>query len=73
MAAEGLAAAEKFEAAIPAYEAVRSQATPDSDEAVLVHHRLGLCYFRTGRYADSERELRNFLNQSAGSPLAAST
>ncbi len=71
MAAESLAAEEKFAAAIPAYEAVLTSAALDAEQATLVQHRLGLCYFRVQRYADSERALRAFLNRAPSSPLAA--
>lgn len=70
IAAENLAAAEKFEQAAKAYEAIarKEDAGGHADE---VHHRLGVCYFRLGRYADAERELRRYLGAAAGGLLAA--
>jgi TolA-binding protein len=62
IAAENLAAAEKFDEAIKAYERIARSTDPSAREhATDVHHRLGVSYFRLGRYADAERELRAYL------------
>jgi len=71
MAAENLASEEKYEQAIPAYESVRASAPPDSEQATLVLHRLGVCYFRAGRFSDAERALRAYLDRAPSSALAA--
>jgi TolA-binding protein len=71
MAAENLASEEKFEQAIVAYEKVRESAAPDSEQGTLVYHRLGVSYFRLGRFADAERALRNYLDRAPTSSLAA--
>jgi tetratricopeptide (TPR) repeat protein len=71
IAAENLASADKFHEAIPAYEAVLRSTDPGAREhATEAHHRLGVCYFRLGRFADAEREFRTFLNAAGNSPLA---
>ena len=71
IAAENLAAVEKFEEAAKAYEKIGRS----TDEAARVHaedvlHRLGVCYFRLGRYADAERELRSYLSKAPDGVLA---
>ncbi|MFN2375561.1 MAG: hypothetical protein ABR538_03435 [Candidatus Binatia bacterium] len=72
IAAENLAAAEKFEAAAKAYENIaRSTDAAARTHADEVHHRLGVCYFRLGRYADAERELRAYLSAAPTGPLSA--
>lgn len=72
IAAENLAADEKFIEAAKAYERIAGSTDPaarsHTDE---VHHRLGVCYFRLGRYADAEREFRAYLNDAPAGPLAA--
>jgi tetratricopeptide (TPR) repeat protein len=71
IAAENLASADKFREAIPAYEAVLRATDPGAREhATEAHHRLGICYFRLGRFAEAEREFRTFLNTAGNSPLA---
>lgn len=71
IAAENLAAAEKFEEAAKAYERIaRSGEASAREHAGEVHHRLGVCYFRLGRYADAERELRTHLAAAPSGPLA---
>ncbi|HEY2774566.1 MAG TPA: tetratricopeptide repeat protein [Candidatus Binatia bacterium] len=69
IAAENLAAAEKFEEAAKAYEKIEQSGNAGSHENE-VHHRLGVCYFRLGRYADSERELRKYLDAAPKGALA---
>ncbi|MFN2426126.1 MAG: tetratricopeptide repeat protein, partial [Candidatus Binatia bacterium] len=72
IAAENLAAAEKFEEAAKAYERIaRSSDGAARAHAGEVHHRLGVCYFRLGRYADAERELRAQLAAAPSGALAA--
>jgi len=72
IAAENLAAAEKFEEAARAYEAIaRSTDAAAREHADVVHHRLGVCYFRLGRYADAERALRRYLEAAPTGSLAA--
>jgi len=72
IAAENLAAAEKFEEAAKAYDRIaRSTDSAARAHADEVHHRLGVCYFRLGRYADAERELRTYLSAAPAGPLAA--
>ncbi len=71
IAAENLAAAEKFEEAAKAYERIaRSTEGSSREHADDVHHRLGVCYFRLGRYADAERELRTYLAAKPSGPLS---
>ncbi|MGH7896843.1 MAG: tetratricopeptide repeat protein [Candidatus Binatia bacterium] len=71
IAAENLASAEKFQEAIPAYQAVLRSAEQGSRErANEAHHRLGVCYFRLGRYGEAEREFRAYLNAAPQSQLA---
>jgi hypothetical protein len=72
IAAENLAAAEKFDEAAKAYERIARQTDGSSREhADDVHHRLGVCYFRLGRYADAERELRLYLAAKPKGPLSS--
>jgi hypothetical protein len=72
IAAENLAAAEKFEEAAKAYERIaRSTDGSSREHAIDVHQRLGVCYFRLGRYADAERELRTYLAVKPKGPLSA--
>ncbi|MBI2963947.1 MAG: tetratricopeptide repeat protein [Deltaproteobacteria bacterium] len=72
VAAENLASADKFQEAIPAYQAVLRSTDPGAREhAVEAHHRLGVCYFRVGRYAEAEREFRTYLNAAPHASLAA--
>lgn len=72
IAAENLAAAEKFAEAAKAYESIaRSTDAAAREHADEVHHRLGVCYFRLGRYADAERELRAYLAAAPTGPLAS--
>lgn len=72
VAAENLASADKFQEAIPAYQAVlRSTDAGAREHAAEAHHRLGVCYFRLGRYAEAEREFREYLNTGHQGPLAA--
>ena len=72
IAAENLASQEKFKEASAAYEAVLASTDPAAREHWKeAHHRLGVCYFRLGRYADSEREFRIFLSSAPDSPLSA--
>lgn len=74
IAAENLAAAEKFEAAAAAYEKIAlSTSDAAKTHADEVHHRLGVCYFRLGRYPEAERELRAYLMAAPDGPLAAET
>jgi tetratricopeptide (TPR) repeat protein len=71
VAAENLAAEEKFKEAIPAYQAVlRSTEAGNREHANEVHHRLGICYFRLNRYTEAEREFRAYLNAAPQSALA---
>ncbi len=71
IAAENLAAAEKFEEAAKAYERIaRSTDASAREHADDVHHRLGVCYFRLGRYAEAEREFRAYLAAAPGGALA---
>jgi tetratricopeptide (TPR) repeat protein len=71
IAAENLASADKFREAIPAYEAVLRSTDPGARQHVTeAHHRLGVCYFRLGRYAEAEREFRAYLNAAPQSSLA---
>jgi tetratricopeptide (TPR) repeat protein len=71
VAAENLASADRFREAIPAYQAVLRNVDAGSREhAIEVHHRLGICYFRVGRYTEAEREFRAYLNAAPRSPLA---
>ncbi len=70
MAAENLASEERFAQAIAAYEKVRESAAPDSEQGTLVFHRLGVSYFRLGRFADAERALRGYLDRAPTSSLA---
>ena len=69
IAAENLAAAEKFADAARAYE--RIERSGDRSHADELHHRLGVCYFRLGRYADAERQLRAYLSAAPKGALAA--
>jgi len=72
IAAENLAAAEKFDEAAKAYERIaRSTDAGARSHADEVHHRLGVCYFRLGRYADAERELRMYLSAAPRGALAS--
>lgn len=72
IAAENLAAAEKFEEAAKAYERIARSTDPSAREhADEVHHRLGVCWFRLGRYADAERELRAYLAAEPDGALAS--
>lgn len=72
VAAENLASADKFQEAIPAYQAVlRSTDAGAREHATEAHHRLGVCYFRLGRYVEAEREFRAYLNAASQSSLAA--
>lgn len=72
IAAENLAAAEKFEEAAKAYERIaRSTDASAREHADEVHHRLGVCWFRLGRYADAEREFREYLAAAPDGALAA--
>ena len=75
VAAENLAADNKFKEAIPAYQAVlRSTDAGNREHATEVHHRLGVSYFRLNQYTEAEREFRTYLNvapQSALAPEAA--
>jgi tetratricopeptide (TPR) repeat protein len=72
IAAENLAAAEKFTDAVKAYERIAASTDPAArSHADEVHHRLGVCYFRLGRYADAEREFRAYLGAAPSGPLAA--
>jgi len=72
IAAENLAAAEKFADAVKAYERIAASTDPGArSHADEVHHRLGVCYFRLGRYADAEREFRAYLTAAPTGPLAA--
>jgi hypothetical protein len=72
IAAENLAAAEKFDEAVKAYERIaRSTDASAREHATDVHHRLGVSYFRLGRYADAERELRAYLAAKPTGPLSA--
>jgi tetratricopeptide (TPR) repeat protein len=71
VAAENLASADRFREAIPAYQAVlRSTDAGAREHATEAHHRLGVCYFRIGRYAEAEREFRAYLNAAPRSSLA---
>lgn len=72
IAAENLAAEEKFEAAIEAYTAIARSTEPAAREhATDVHHRLGICYFRLDRFVEAEREFRAYLNAAPEGPLAS--
>ena len=68
IAAENLAAAEKFDEAAKAYE--RIARSSDTTHATEVHQRLGVCYFRLKRYGDAERELRTYLSKAPKGALA---
>lgn len=71
VAAENLASEDKFQQAIPAYEAVLRSTDPGARQhAAEAHHRLGVCYFRLNRYAEAEREFRAYLNAAPQSALA---
>jgi|GEM_PF-1845339 len=71
IAAENLASEEKFVQAAKAYEAIlKSTDAAAREHATDVHHRLGVCYFRLGRFADAERELRTYLGLAPDGPLA---
>ncbi|MBI5506446.1 MAG: tetratricopeptide repeat protein [Deltaproteobacteria bacterium] len=71
IAAENLASEEKFAQAAKAYEAILGSTDAAAREhATEVHHRLGVCYFRLGRFADAERELRTYLGLAPDGPLA---
>lgn len=71
IAAENLAAAEKFAEAAKAYERIAASTDGAArSHAAEVHHRLGVCYFRLGRYNDAERELRAYLAAAPKGPLA---
>jgi tetratricopeptide (TPR) repeat protein len=71
VAAENLAAENKFKEAIPAYQAVlRSTEAGNREHGNEVHHRLGVCYFRLNQYAEAEREFRAYLNAAPQSALA---
>ncbi len=71
IAAENLASEEKFKEAAAAYEAiVRSTEAAAREHATDVHHRLGICYFRLGRFADAEREFRAYLSAAPQGPLS---
>lgn len=72
IAAENLAAEEKFEAAIHAYQEIAGSTDPAAREhATDVHHRLGICYFRLNRFVEAEREFRSYLNEAPDGPLAS--
>jgi TolA-binding protein len=72
VAAENLAADNKFKEAIPAYQAVlRSTDAGNREHAAEVHHRLGVSYFRLNQYTEAEREFRTYLNMAPQSSLAA--
>ncbi|MEA2624033.1 MAG: hypothetical protein QOD06_78 [Candidatus Binatota bacterium] len=68
-AAENFASEDKLREAAPLYERVLK--SPDRQHATLAHQRLGVCYFRLGRFADAEREFRTFLNAAPRSALAS--
>jgi len=71
IAAENLAAEEKFAQAAKAYETLLASTDAAAREhATDAHHRLGVCYFRLGRFADAERELRTYLGLAPDGPLA---
>ena len=71
IAAENLASEEKFAPAAKAYETIlQSTDTAAREHAIDVHHRLGVCYFRLGRFADAERELRTYLTMAPDGQLA---
>jgi tetratricopeptide (TPR) repeat protein len=72
IAAENLAAEEKFDEAIEAYNTIARSTDPAAREhATEVHHRLGICNFRLNRFVEAEREFRSYLNEAPDGPLAS--